>query len=42
MFAPPLPSSPPPLSHIVLSAQDWGHGDVAQGYCVSQATQAEW
>ncbi len=25
-----------------LSAQEWGHGDVAQGNCVSQATQAEW
>jgi hypothetical protein len=27
---------------IVLGAQEWGHGDVAQGDCVSQATQAEW
>ncbi len=26
---------------IVLSAQEKGHGDVAQGDCVSQATQAE-
>jgi hypothetical protein len=26
---------------IVLSAQEGGHGDVAQGDCVSQATQAE-
>ncbi len=26
---------------IVLSAQEGGHGDVAQGNCVSQATQAE-
>ncbi len=27
---------------IVLSAQEWGHADVARGDCVSQATQAEW
>ncbi len=24
------------------SAQEWGHGGVAWGNCVSQATQAEW
>jgi hypothetical protein len=27
---------------ILLSAQEWGHGGVAWGDCVSQAAQAEW
>ncbi len=28
--------------HLFLSAQDWGHADVAWGVCMYQATQAEW
>jgi hypothetical protein len=36
-----------PLVHVnrqanILFTREWGRSYVAQGYCVSQATQAEW